>query len=63
MLLIVHQCFLMMLSRKIIVRKATLQQAFLFLKLFYKFFEYVIYYYLDFPYKYDNIILDFIYHK
>ena len=25
MLLIVHQCFLMMLSRKIIVRKATLQ--------------------------------------
>ena len=25
MLLIVHQCFLMMLSRKMIVRKATLQ--------------------------------------
>ena len=32
MLLIVHQCFLMMLSRKIIVREATLQATNIFLE-------------------------------
>ena len=33
-LLIVHQCFLMMLSRKIIVRKTTLQTTNSFLKIY-----------------------------
>ena len=31
MLLIAHQCFLMMLSRKIIVRKATLETSFFYI--------------------------------
>ena len=42
MLLIVHQCFLMMLSRKIIVRKTTLQTT-------NKFFAYLLNAYLIVP--------------